>query len=69
MALRRNNGTSFRNFAREHGSTPHTTFSHSLSVSTSSTRLDPPSKPKRFLNEIKGIFGIPHVYFMVWIIG
>ena len=55
----------FRRFAREVGADVHR---HGERVFIGIDELDKigtPEQAERFLNEIKGIFGIPHLYFMV----
>ncbi len=55
----------FRRFAREVGADVHR---HGERVFIGIDELDKigtPEQAERFLNEIKGIFGIPHMYFMV----
>jgi len=55
----------FRGFARDVAAYLHMGHSRVFVGIDELDKIGAPEQAERFLNEIKGVFGIPHVYFMV----
>jgi hypothetical protein len=55
----------FRDFAREVAADLHRHGDRAFVGIDELDKIGTPEQAERFLNEIKGIFGIPHLYFMV----